>query len=103
MKQTHHKPQKLHDLIFEHLFGDYKAVISKKDVKDRLEYFLCMMTKKQKTCVLKKLNRCDNYINLISRGMDASRVKSIIKRKHQIQRQYINEACAPCVLYLKNK
>ncbi len=87
--------------IIELILSDCASVLSKAEIEIRLKFLLIMLTNNQKKATLEKLKRCSLYIEKIDKGFDESRVKSILKNKHKISRQYIEEACEPCKSFLE--
>lgn len=97
------KKETIQQQIVDKVMADCNSVMTKKEASDRIEYILCMLTNVQKLSLLNKVKRCNYYINLLNKGMDIVRIKGVIRRRFQIQRQHIKNTCEPCESYVSTK
>lgn len=102
-KEQHKSPElkPVSERIIDLFFSDCASVMNRKEFENKFRLFLFLLTTKQRESTFLKLQRCLLYIEKSDKGLDESRIKSILKQKHKISKQYIEEACQPCKMFIQ--
>lgn len=87
--------------VLELLFNDTKPMLTRDDAKDKVLWVLDMLTDLQKKEVLKKIERCQYFIERKTIGMNETKIRGLISRKFNVHRQHMNTVCEPCLIRYK--
>lgn len=77
------------------------AVLSRADLKESIEYILQMLTEKQVLELSKKMLRCNDFIKMKEKGMTDKAARSVIRRRHNVKYQNIDDICEPCQQWIE--
>jgi uncharacterized protein YejL (UPF0352 family) len=91
------------DKIIDLILSDCDSIMNKEQAHERLKLLVFMMTNKQKEDIFNKLERCLLFITKIDKGLEESRVRSILKNKHNISRQNLDSVCEPCKVFMSSR